>query len=170
MGVVKCWAYAKKRSFYEKARELKKIFETMKTQLATFAVLVFLLADACWAKGFGTGRKNALVFKDWPEKHQTFDECVKSKCETACKKKSQILIGEKKDYKQVVLSSDCTNCEAGCFVPAEGESMHLVVNGKGKNTTKRSIRMMREQVREAIRRKQAKHQAYKTGRTWRIRE
>ena len=41
------------------------------------------------------------------------------------------VIGEKKDYKQEVLSADCTNCEAECFVPSEGEKKNLIAEDKG---------------------------------------
>jgi len=126
-------------------------------------VLVAISIDGVRAKGFGTGKKNSKTLEWWNDHHQNFEECVKSKCTKPCETKDAIMIGEKQDYKQEVLSFACTNCEAGCFVPPQGDQMHLVVDktGKGDQLT------MRQNIGAATERK-LHRQVYKRGKSWRI--
>ena len=55
------------------------------------------------------------------------------------------VIGENKDYKQEVLSVECTNCEVQCFVPPIGESKHLVENKAEDKGEK--VANMRQRIR-----------------------
>ena len=65
-------------------------FGTVMTKLVVLALVAFFAVDACSAKGFGTGRKNSMIFDDWDDHHSSFDDCVKSKCAKLCKKTSYI--------------------------------------------------------------------------------
>ena len=58
--------------------------------IATFVLIAFLAVDACWATGWGTGNKNSNLFPHWDDKHQSFDDCVQTKCVEACQKKDSI--------------------------------------------------------------------------------
>ena len=59
-------------------------------KFVSIALLFFFVAEVCWAKGFGTGRKNALFIDGWKQKDDSFGDCVKEKCADKCKKTANI--------------------------------------------------------------------------------
>jgi len=141
-----------------------------KKMSSTFGLLVVLVAtfvDNASAKGTGSGKKNEEILTFWKDQHITFEQCVTSKCAKLCENKSSIMIGENKDYKQEVLSVECTNCEVQCFVPPIGESKHLVENKAEDKGEK--VANMRHRISGAKKRNEHR-QAYKLGKSWRIKE
>merc|ERR1719193_114216 len=80
-----------------------------------------------------------------------------------CNKKATIKIGEKKDYAQEVLSVECTNCEAECLAAPQGEKKHLVVNKGNNGSSVSNMQNVKQKVRDAVRRKAIRRQAYKSG-------
>merc|ERR1712212_798242 len=114
-----------------------------KKMSSTFGLLVVLVAtfvDNASAKGTGSGKKNEEILTFWKDQHITFEQCVTSKCAKLCENKSSIMIGENK---------------------------HLVENKADDKGEK--LANMRQRISGAKKRNEHR-QAYKLGKSWRIKE